>query len=64
MTLMNRSPISFFVRRHSWIVILGTQVLVQMAIVSVAHQSVAIDQRRGSHPLAKLSGFLLGRSSS
>jgi hypothetical protein len=60
---MNRSPISFFVRRHSWIVILGAQVFVQMAIVSVAHQSIAIDQRRASHPLAKLGSLLLGRSS-
>jgi hypothetical protein len=60
---MNRSAIFCFVRRHSWIVILGAQVLIQMAIVSVAHQSIAIDQRRSSHPLAKLSGFLLGRGS-
>jgi hypothetical protein len=60
---MNRSTIFYLVRRHSWIAVLGAQVLVQMAIVTVAHQSIAIDQRRSNHPLAKLGGFLLGHGS-
>jgi hypothetical protein len=60
---MNRSNVFYLVRRHSWMVILGIQVFVQMAIVTVAHQSIAIDQRRSSHPLAKLGGFLLGHGS-
>jgi hypothetical protein len=60
---MNRSTIFYLVRRYSWIAILGAQVFVQMAIVTVAHQSIAIDQRRSSHPLAKIGGLLLGRGS-
>lgn len=60
---MNKSTVFDLVRRHSWIVILGSQIFVQLAIVSVAHQSIAIDQRRSSHPLAKLGGFLLGHGS-
>jgi hypothetical protein len=63
MKLMNRPTVFYLVRQHSWIVILAAQVLVQMAIVSVAHQSIAIDQRRSGHPLAKLSGFLAGHGS-
>ncbi|NJM49294.1 MAG: hypothetical protein HC860_26530 [Alkalinema sp. RU_4_3] len=47
---MNKSTVFDLVRRHSWIVVLGSQIFVQLAIVTVVHRSIAIDQRRSNHP--------------
>jgi hypothetical protein len=58
---MNKSSLWQDMRRHSWMVILATQVFVQVAIVGVAHRSIAVDQQRQVHSM--LSRFLIGRGS-